>query len=85
MKSSEELGLLIRTALTKAGAVKRDGKTFSTYQAEKLTGVNNRDIARFVAGDVEPSISTLEKIFNAVGWEVAVSFFPRVSRGKSRS
>jgi transcriptional regulator with XRE-family HTH domain len=72
-----DLGLLISTALTKAGCVGRDGKTLSTYRAAKLTGVNSRDIGRIISGQVSPSISTLERLFNAVGWEVAVSFFPR--------
>lgn len=71
------LGLLISAALVKAGCTGRDGKTLSTYRAAKLTGVDARDIGRIISGQVSPSISTLERLFDAVGWEVAVSFFPR--------
>jgi len=72
-----ELGLLIERALVKGGCTRRDGKTLSTYRAEKLTGVNSRDIGRILSGQVSPSIETLEKLFEPIGWEVAVSFFPR--------
>ena len=77
MKNPTPLGLLISAALTKAGCTGRDGKTLSTYRAAKLTGVDARDIGRIISGQVSPSISTLERLFAPVGWEVAVSFFPR--------
>jgi transcriptional regulator with XRE-family HTH domain len=77
MKNPTPLGLLISAALVKVGAVCRDGKTLSTYRAAKLTGVDARDIGRIISGQVSPSISTLERLFAPVGWEVEVSFFPR--------
>jgi hypothetical protein len=72
-----DLGLLIQAALLKAGATGRDGRKFSAYRAGKLTGVNSRDIGRIISGQVSPSIETLERLFQPIGWEVAVSFFPR--------
>lgn len=77
MSTPTDLGLLIQAALLKAGAVGRDGRKFSAYRASKLTGVDSRDIGRIISGQVSPSIATLERLFDAVGWEVAVSFFPR--------
>ena len=73
---AKELGMLIAAALVRAGCVKKDG-TLSTYRAEKMTGVSNRYIARICRGEVSPSIESLERVFHAIGWEVAVSFFPR--------
>lgn len=77
-----ELGLLIERALVQAGCTGRDGKTLSTYRAEKLTGVDSKSIGRIVSGQVSPSIETLEKLFQPIGWEVAVSFFPRTEAGR---
>lgn len=79
-RQPSDLGLLIQAALTRAGAVGRDGRTFSAYRAAKLTGIHSRDIGRIISGQVSPSIATLERLFDAVGWEVAVSFFPRNRR-----
>ena len=72
---AKQLGTLVATALVRAGATKRDG-TLSTYRAEKMTGINSRNIGQIVAGKVSPSIETLERLFRPIGWEVAVSFFP---------
>lgn len=77
MKNPTPLGLLISAALVRAGCTGRDGKKLSTYRAAKLTGVDARDIGRIISGQVSPSISTLERLFAPVGWEVAVSFYPR--------
>lgn len=80
MKNPTPLGLLISAALVKAGCTGRDGKTLSTYRAARMTGVDSRDIGRIISGQVSPSIATLERLFDAVGWEVAVSFFPRKTK-----
>jgi DNA-binding phage protein len=81
---AKELGTLIASALIRAGCVKRDG-TLSTYRARQRTGVSDRYIMRIVRGEVSPSIDSLERIFDAIGWEVVVSFFPRgEARGKRR-
>lgn len=77
------LGPLVANALIRAGCVKRDGETLSTYRAAQLTGVNSRNIGQIVAGDVSPSIETLERLFQPIGWEVAVSFFPRNQKSES--
>ncbi len=73
---AKELGQLIAAALIRAGCTKRDG-SLSTYQAEQRTGVNNRNIAQIVAGEVSPSVETLEKLFGAIGWEVTITFTPK--------
>jgi len=78
-REQTDVGLLISAALVRAGCTGRDGKTLSTYRAAKLTGVNSRDIGRIISGQVSPSIATLERLFQPVGWEVAVSFFPKKS------
>lgn len=78
-----ELGLLIQRALVKAGCTGRDGKTLSTYRAEQLTGVDSKSIGRILSGQVSPSIETLEKLFQPIGWEVAVEFFPHSQGNRS--
>jgi len=65
-----ELALLIRSALKQAGY-----KT--NYAAAKAIGIDPRTLDRLQKGEVSPSIETLERIFHPIGWEVAVSFFPR--------
>lgn len=78
-----ELGMLIASALIRAGCTKRDG-TLSTYRAKQRTGVSDRYIMRIVRGEVSPSIDTLERLFDAIGWEVVVSFFPRGEAMKAK-
>lgn len=66
---SRELATLITTALIRAGCRHRDGR-LNTLCAEKLTGVDNRTIARIAAGETNPTFDTVEKILSAAGWEV---------------
>lgn len=71
---SDALATLIAAALIRAGCKKRDGR-LNTLKAEKLTGVDNRTIGRIVAGEVSPTLDTVEKILDAAGWEIR--FVPR--------
>ena len=66
---SRELATLITTALIRAGCRHRDGR-LNTLAAEKLTGVDNRTIARIASAEVNPTFGTVEKILDAAGWEV---------------
>ena len=75
---SNELAALITTALIRAGCRHRDGR-LNTLAAEKLTGVDNRTIARIAAAEVNPTFDTVERILDAAGWEVRF-----VRRRKSR-
>ena len=65
----ELLGRLIKSALEQAGYQ-------SINSAAKACGVDDRWLGQLYRGEVSPSIDSLERIFNAIGWEVAVSFFP---------
>lgn len=75
---STGLAALITTALIRAGCRHRDGR-LNTLAAEKLTGVDNRTIARIASAEVNPTFVTVEKILDAAGWEVRF-----VRRRKSR-
>jgi|LSQX01.2.fsa_nt_gb transcriptional regulator with XRE-family HTH domain len=75
-KGAAELGSQIASALVCAGCTKPDG-SLSTYQAEQRTGINNRNIAQIVSGETSPSVETLNRIFEAIGWEVTVIFRPK--------
>lgn len=70
---TNELALLIESALKKAGY-------HSNYAAAKACGMDPHSLHRIRRGEVSPSIETLERIFNPIGWEVKVSFFPKPTR-----
>jgi transcriptional regulator with XRE-family HTH domain len=70
---TNELALLIESALKKAGY-------HSNYAAAKAIGMDPHSLHRIRRGEVSPSIETLERIFNPIGWEVQVSFFPRPAK-----
>ncbi len=85
MPNSEELAALVQVALRRAGHLKRNGSgEISYYAAAKATGVHDVTLKRICSGQSSPSISTLERIFNAIGWDVTVSFTPRKPRQSRR-
>ena len=86
MPTAEELGLLVQAALRRAGHTKLDGSgEVSYYAAAMATRVNNVTLARICRGEVSPSVATLERIFDAIGWDVVVAFRPRKNRAKRRT
>jgi transcriptional regulator with XRE-family HTH domain len=70
---TSELAILIESALKRAGY-------HTNYAAAKAIGMDAHSLHRIRRGEVSPSIETLERIFNPIGWEVQVSFFPRPAK-----
>mgnify|MGYP000968905702 CR=1 FL=1 len=68
--SRNTLSTLLRAAIAAAGYQ-------STYAAAKAMGIDNRWLGQILAGEVIPTVDTLEKLFNAIGWEVVITFTPR--------
>jgi len=68
--SRNTLSTLLRAAIAAAGYQ-------STYAAAKAMGIDNRWLGQILAGQVSPTVDTLEKLFNAIGWEVVITFTPR--------
>ena len=66
------LGPMIRAARQRAGHP-------TIYSMAKATGLSSGQLSELEAGKYSPSVDTLEKIFDAIGWEVAVTFRPRRS------
>lgn len=68
--SRQSLSTLLRAAIASAGFQ-------TTYAAAKAMGVDNRWLGQILAGEVSPTVDTLEKLFGAIGWEVTITFTPR--------
>lgn len=52
----------------------RAKKKLSQQKFAELTGIKQSNISRFENGDVEPSLSFLNKIANALGKELHITF-----------
>ena len=68
--SRQTLSTLLRSAIAAAGYQ-------STYAAAKAMGIDNRWLGQILAGQVSPTVDTLEKLFEAIGWDVTITFTPR--------
>ncbi len=68
--SRNTLSTLLRSAIAAAGYQ-------STYAAAKAMGIDNKWLGQILAGEVSPTVDTLEKIFGAIDWEVVITFQPR--------
>ena len=68
--SRTTLSTLLRSAIAAAGYQ-------TTYAAAKAMGIDNRWLGQILAGQVSPTVDTLEKLFGAIGWEVRITFQPR--------
>ena len=68
--SRNTLSTLLRSAIAAAGYQ-------STYAAAKAMGIDNRWLGQILAGQVSPTVDTLEKLFEAIGWEVTITFTPK--------
>ncbi len=49
----------------------------ATYAAAKAMGIDSKWLGQILAGEVSPTVDTLEKLFGAIGWEVVITFTPR--------
>ena len=68
--SRTAIATLLRSAIAAAGFQ-------STYAAAKAMGIDSRWLGRILAGEVSPTVDTLEKLFHAIGWDVTITFTPR--------
>lgn len=68
--SRQTLCTLLRSAIAAAGYQ-------STYAAAKAMGIDNRWLGQILAGQVSPTVDTLEKLFEAIGWDVTITFTPK--------
>lgn len=66
----DQLAALIVAARKRAGYKTR-------YQFARAAGVATSTLGSIETGAASPTVETLEKIMNAIGWDVAVSFAPR--------
>ena len=71
--SKDALAALVIAARKRAGFTSR-------YAFAKAAGVAVSTLAGIERGETSPSVETLEKIMNAIGWDVAVPFRPRKKR-----
>ena len=68
--SRQTLSTLLRSAIAAAGYQ-------TTYAAAKAMEIDNKWLGQILAGEVSPTVDTLEKLFHAIGWEVTITFTPR--------
>ena len=68
--SRQSLSTLLRAAIAAAGFQ-------STYAAAKAMGIDSKWLGQILAGEVSPTVDTLEKLFGAIGWDVVITFTPR--------
>ena len=68
--SRQTLSTLLRAAIAAAGYQ-------STYAAAKAMGIDRKWLGQILAGQVSPTVDTLEKLFEAIGWDVTITFTPR--------
>jgi len=68
--SRTTIATLLRSAIAAAGYQ-------TTYAAAKAMGIDNKWLGQILAGEVSPTVDTLEKLFGAIGWEVTITFTPR--------
>jgi hypothetical protein len=65
----------IASWLRRAGYV-RDGGEVDILKAAADLGIDQKNLRQYLAGEISPSIETLERIAKAIGWQVRVSFEP---------
>ena len=68
--SRTAIATLLRSAIAAAGFQ-------TTYAAAKAMGIDNKWLGQILAGEVSPTVDTLEKLFHAIGWQVTITFTPR--------
>lgn len=64
------IATLLRSAIAAAGFQ-------TTYAAAKAMGIDSKWLGQILAGEVSPTVDTLEKLFHAIDWEVTITFTPR--------
>jgi hypothetical protein len=65
----------IASWLRRAGYVRNDGEVDIPKAAEAL-GIDQKNLRQYLAGEISPSVETLNRIAKAIGWEVRLSFEP---------
>lgn len=65
----------IASWLRRAGYV-RDGGEVDILKAAEALGIDQKNLRQYLAGEISPSVETLERIAKAIGWQVRVSFEP---------
>ncbi len=65
----------IASWLRRAGYVRDDGEVDILKAAEAL-GIDQKNLRQYLAGEISPSVETLERIAKAIGWQARVSFEP---------
>ena len=68
--SRQTLSTLLRSAIAAAGYQ-------TTYAAAKAMEIDNKWLGQILAGQVSPTVDMLEKLFEAIGWDVTITFTPR--------
>ena len=68
--SRQTLACTLRAAIAAAGYQ-------TTYAAAKAMEIDNKWLGQILAGEVSPTVDTLEKLFHAIGWDVTITFTPR--------
>ncbi len=68
--SKDDIAHLVTTARKRAGYE-------TIYAFCKETGISTGQLGEIEAGVSSPSIDTLEKIFDCIGWDVLITFRPR--------
>ena len=68
--SRTTIATLLRSAIAAAGYQ-------TTYAAAKAMEIDSKWLGQILAGEVSPTVDTLEKLFHAIGWEVSITFTPR--------
>jgi hypothetical protein len=69
--SRQTLSTILRAAIAAAG--------YQTHLRRRQGDGDRQQVARpdILAGEVSPTVDTLEKLFHAIGWEVTITFTPR--------
>lgn len=73
----DQLAALFQAARKKAGYR-------NCYHIYQKTGISTATLYAIERGDSSPTVATLERIFNAIGWDVVITFRPRKHGYKRR-
>lgn len=71
----EQIAALIASWLRLAGYTRGDG--VDVIRAAKAIGIDQKNLRQYIAGEISPTIDSLERIAGAIGWEVTVIFEPK--------
>ena len=78
----EQLAALIASWLRMAGYTRGDG--VDVIAAAKAIGIDQKNLRQYLAGEISPTIDSLERIAGAIGWRVGLVFEPEAKAEKKR-